>query len=211
MTLLRGALRVDAQTDAFARCLCRRAELCKLAGRVEHDVVGVLQQFLKLVCPVGCAEHMVLLLRQLFPAQAALVQAAGLGTSQIGRQHRVDVEVGKSLLRQQNFAAGALLHPQQKFAVAAQLPFVQQVAGGGQRGKRFPRKVCKARKGRAGIGQPHQSTSAGLWLSERGRPYLSRASRYGSGSNSSTVCTPLVVHLPVSSISAPHMAGTPVV
>ena len=108
-------------------------------------------------------------------------------------------------------AAGALLHPQQKFAVAAQLPFVQQVAGGGQRGKRFPRKVCKARKGRAGIGQPHQSTSAGLWLSERGRPYLSRASRYGSGSNSSTVCTPLVVHLPVSSISAPHMAGTPVV
>ena len=56
-----------------------------------------------------------------------------------------------------------------------------------------------------------QSTSAGLWLSERGRPYLSRASRYGSGSNSSTVCTPLVVHLPVSSISAPHMAGTPVV
>ena len=32
MTLLRGALRVDAQTDAFARCLCRRAELCQLAG-----------------------------------------------------------------------------------------------------------------------------------------------------------------------------------
>ena len=56
-----------------------------------------------------------------------------------------------------------------------------------------------------------QSTSTGLWLSLRGRPCLSRASRKGSGSNSSTVCTPGAVHLPVSSIMAPHMAGTPVV
>ena len=64
---------------------------------------------------------MVLLLRQLFPAQAALVQAAGLGTRQIGCQHRVDIEVGKSLLRQQDAAASALLHTQQNFAVAAQL------------------------------------------------------------------------------------------
>ena len=211
MAFLRGALRVQPQAHALARRLCCRAELCQLAGRIEHDVVGVLQQLRELVCPVGRAEHMVLFFRQLFFAKAALVQAAGLGARQIRSQHRVNIKVRKSLLRQQNFAAGALLHPQQKFAVAAQLPFVQQVAGGGQRGKRFPRKVCKARKGRAGVGQPHQSTSAGLWLSERGRPYLSRASRYGSGSNSSTVCTPLVVHLPVSSISAPHMAGTPVV
>ena len=71
--------------------------------------------------------------------------------------------------------------------------------------------VCQPRKGRAAVAHPHQSTRAGLWLSERGRPYLSSASRYGSGSNSSTVCTPLVVHLPVSSIRAPHIAGTPVV
>ena len=73
---------------------------------------------------------MVLFFRQLFFAKAALVQAAGLGARQIRGQHRVNIKVGKSLLRQQNFAAGALLHPQQKFAVAAQLPFVQQVAGG---------------------------------------------------------------------------------
>ena len=211
VSLLRGALRVDAQTDAFARRLCRRAEFCQLAGRVEHDVVGVLQQFLKLVCPVGGAEHMVLLLRQLFPAQTALVQAAGLGTGQIGCQHRVDIKVGKSLLRQQDAAASALLHTQQNFAVAAQLGFVQQIAGGGQAVQLLLGQVCQPRKGRAAVAHPHQSTRAGLWLSERGRPYLSSASRYGSGSNSSTVCTPLVVHLPVSSISAPHMAGTPVV
>ena len=146
-----------------------------------------------------------------FPAQAALVQAAGLGTRQIGRQHRVNVEVGKSLLRQQNAAAGALLHPQQNFAVAAQLGFVQQVAGGGQAVKLLLGQVCQPRKRRAAVAHPQQSTRAGAWLSERGRPYLSSASRYGSGSNSSTVCTPLVVHLPVSSIRAPHMAGTPVV
>ena len=211
MAVLRGALRIDAQAHAFACRLCRRAELCQLAGRVEHDVVGVLQQLRELVRPVGRAEHMVFLFRQLFPAKAALVQTAGFGACQIGRQHRVEIKVGKGFLRQQNFAAGALLHPQQNFAVAAQLCFVQQIAGRGQRGQCFVCQVCKARKGRAAVVHLHQSTRAGLWLSERGRPYLSRASRYGSGSNSSTVCTPLVVHLPVSSISAPHMAGTPVV
>ena len=47
----------QSTTAAFARRLCRRAELCQLAGRVEHDVVGVLQQFLKLICPVGGTEH----------------------------------------------------------------------------------------------------------------------------------------------------------
>ena len=34
---------------------------------------------------------------------------------------------------------------------------------------------------------------------------------YGSGSNSSTVYTPGLFHLPVSSIAAPIIAGTPVV
>ena len=211
MAFLRGALRVDAQTDAFTRRLCRWAELCQLAGRVEHDVVRVVQQLGELVCPVGGAEHMILFLRQFFSAQTALVQAAGLGARKVRGQHRVDVKVGERLLRQQNLAAGALLHAKQNLTIAAQLPFVQQVAGGGQGGQRFVRKLCQPQKGRAGVSQPHQSTRAGLWLSERGRPYLSRASRYGSGSNSSTVCTPLVVHLPVSSIRAPHIAGTPVV
>ena len=138
VAFLRRALRVDAQANALACRLCRRAERRQLPGRVEHDMVRILQQFCKLILPVGGAEHMVLLVRQLLPAQAALVQAAGLGACQIRGQHWVHVKVGKGLLRQQNFAAGALLH-------------------------------------------------------------------------ASTVCTPLVVHLPVSSISAPHMAGTPVV
>ena len=211
VALLGGVLGVHPQAHALARRLCGRAELCQLVGRVEHDVVSVLQQLLELVGPVGGAEHMVFLLRQLLPAQAALVQAAGLGARQIRSQHRVNIKVGKGLLGQQDLAACPLLHAQQDLAVAAQPGFIQQVAGGGQCSQCSLGEVRQPRKGWAGVGQPHQSTRAGAWLSERGRPYLSRASRYGSGSNSSTVCTPLVVHLPVSSISAPHMAGTPVV
>ena len=68
MALLGGALRVYPQAHAFAGSLGRRAKLCQLAGGVEHDVVGVLQQLCELVCPVGSAEHMVLLFRQLLPA-----------------------------------------------------------------------------------------------------------------------------------------------
>ena len=154
---------------------------------------------------------MVLLFRQLLPAQAALVQAAGLGACQIRGQHRVHIKVGKGLLGQQSPASGALLQLQHDLTIPAQLGLVQQVAGGGQTLQLLFRQVCQPCKGRAAILQPHQSTRAGLWLSLRGRPYWSRASRYGSGSNSSTVWTPLVVHLPVSSIRAPHMAGTPVV
>ena len=198
--------------DAFARRLCRRAELCQLAGRVEHDVVGVLQQLLELVRPVGRAEHMVLLLRQLFPAKAALVQAAGLGARQIGCQHRVEIEVGKGLLRQQDAGSRCAAAPPAEFrrcGAAGLRPadsrgWAEQASAASDR---FARPAKGGRLSRTRISPPEP----GLWLSERGRPYLSRASRYGSGSNSSTVCTPLVVHLPVSSISAPHMAGTPVV
>ena len=127
MAFLRGALRVQPQAHALARRLCCRAELCQLAGRIEHDVVGVLQQLRELVCPVGRAEHMVLFFRQLFFAKAALVQAAGLGARQIRSQHRVNIKVGKSFLRQQNFAACALTHAAENFKVPAQSGLVDQV------------------------------------------------------------------------------------
>ena len=57
------------------------------------------------------------------------------------------------------------------------LGLVQQVAGGGQRSEGRFGEVCQPGEGRACIEHPHQSTRAGLWLSERGRPYLSSASR----------------------------------
>ena len=166
MALLRGALRVDAQTDALARRLCRRAELCQLGRGVEHDVVGVMQQLVELVHPVGGAEDVVLLLGQLFPAQTALVEAAGLSACQIGCEKRVEVEVGESLLRQQDLAARPLLDPQQNFAVAAQLGFVQQIAGGGQAKRAAPsERFASPAKGGRRIDAPasvHQSRAVAL-------------------------------------------------
>ena len=211
MALLGGALRIHPQSQAFARLLAPGPEGLQLVDGVKDDVVGVLQELLKLVLPVGPAEHVDLPLGHLLLDQPGLIEAAGLGARQIRRQQGIEVEVRERLLRQQDLAAGALLHPQQKFTVAAQLGFVQQIAGGGQGRQGGLGEVRQPGKGRARVPQPHQSTRAGAWLSERGRPYLSRASKYGSGSNSSTVWTPLVVHLPVSSMRAPHMAGTPVV
>ena len=57
----------------------------------------------------------------------------------------------------------------------------------------------------------NQSTSTGLKSSSHGSPHLLSASIKGSGSNSSTLCTPAAFHLPVSTIAAPIIAGTPVV
>ena len=60
MAFLRGVLGVHPQAHALARRLCGRAEFCQLVGRVEHDVVSVLQQLLELVGPVGGAEPVAL-------------------------------------------------------------------------------------------------------------------------------------------------------
>ena len=100
VALLGGALGVHPQPHALACGLCCGAELCQLPGRVEHDVVRILQKLCKFIVPVGGAEYMVLFFRQFLFAKAALVQAAGLGARQIGGQQRVHVKVGKRLLCQ---------------------------------------------------------------------------------------------------------------
>ena len=129
VSLLGGALRVDPQADALARSLGGRTEFCQLAGRVEDDVVCILEQLIKLIGPVGGAENMVFFFRKLLFAQAALVQAAGLRARQIGGQDGVAAKVGKSFLRQQNLASRPLLDAPQNFAVAAEPGLIQQVAG----------------------------------------------------------------------------------
>ena len=164
----------------------------------------------RIIGDVNCVGYKLLYRDQILD-QDATAESDGFPVYSLYRNLISAVDTVRNLLGQQDLAACPLLYAQQDLAVAAQPGFIQQVAGGGQGSQCSLREVRQPRKGRAGVGQPHQSTRAGAWLSERGRPYLSRASRYGSGSNSSTVCTPLVVHLPVSSISAPHMAGTPVV
>ena len=211
VAVLGGAFRVDAQPHAFACRFCGRAELCQLGGGVKDDMVRVLHQFIHFVRTVGRAEHMDFLAGHLFRTQAGFKQAAGLGTGQVWRQQGVAVIIAECLLGQQHLAAGALGQAAQNFRVAGQGVFIQQVAGGRQFFQFRRDGSAECRKRRPHIPLVHQSTSTGLWFSLRGRPYLSSASRNGSGLNSSTVYTPGLVHSPVSIIKAPHMAGTPVV
>ena len=186
VAVLRGAFGVDAQPYAFARRLDLCTEFCQLCRGVKDDMVGIAQQLVHLVRAVGGAKDMHLA-GHLFGTQPCFKQAAGLGARQVRRQQRIQVIVAERLLRQQHPAAGALCQPAQNFRVAAQRIFIQQIAGCGQGGKFRRHRAADGRKRRPCIVQCHQSTRTGLWFSLRSRPYLSSASRNGSGLNSSTV------------------------
>ena len=187
VAVLRGAFRVDAQPYAFARRLDLCTEFCQLCRGVKDDMVGIAQQLVHLVRAVGGAKDMHLTAGHLLGTQPCFKQAAGLGARQVRRQQGIQVIVAERLLCQQYLAAGALCQPAQNFRVAAQRIFIQQIAGCGQGGKFRRHRAADGRKRRPCIVQCHQSTRTGLWFSLRGRPYLSSASRNGSGLNSSTV------------------------
>ena len=108
VALLGGALGIDAQPQALARLLAPWTEGFQLMDGIKDDVVGVLQELLKLVLPVGPAEDMNLTLGHLLLAQPGLIEAAGLGTRQIGGQEGIKVVVGEGLLGQQHLAPGTL-------------------------------------------------------------------------------------------------------
>ena len=150
-------------------------------------MVGVPQQLVHFVRTVGGAEYMDFFAGHFLSAQPRLKQAAGLGARQVRCKQGIQVIVAERLLCQQYPAAGALCQPAQNFRVVAQRIFIQQIAGCGQGGKFRRHRAADGRKRRPCIVQCHQSTRTGLWFSLRGRPYLSSASRNGSGLNSSTV------------------------
>ena len=187
VAVLRGAFRVDAQPYAFARSLDLCTEFCQLCRGVKDDMVGIAQQLVHLVRAVGGAEYMDFFAGHLLGTQPCLKQAAGLGARQVRRQQGIQVIVAERLLRQQHPAAGALCQPAQNLRVTGQRGLVQQIAGCGQGGKFRRHCAADGRKWRPCIALYHQSTRTGLWFSLRGRPYLSSASRNGSGLNSSTV------------------------
>ena len=145
-------------------------------------MVGVLKKLPEVGLPVGGAEHMDFFIRHFLPAQPGLKQAAGLGAGKVLTHKGIALVVGKGLLGQQHLTAGALHKAGKNPAVFLQLGFLQNIGRAG--------KACKflrafhPGKGRSCL---HQGTSTGSKFSCRGRPYLSRASRKGSGSNSSTV------------------------
>ena len=82
---------------------------------------------------------------------------------------------------------GTTGEPAQNLRVAGQGSFIQQVAWRGKDGKFRRHCAVDGRKRRPCVALRHQSTRTGSWFSLRGRPYLSSASRNGSGLNSSTV------------------------
>ena len=147
VALLGGALRIHPQSQAFARLLAPGPEGLQLVDGVKDDVVGVLQELLKLVLPVGPAEHVDLPLGHLLLAQPGLIEAAGLGARQVSGQEGVEIVVGESLLGQQHPAASTLRQSGEHFSVFPQPLLVDDVGRGGQLGKQGPGVVvCQARK-----------------------------------------------------------------
>ena len=150
-------------------------------------MVGVPQQLVHFICAVGRAENVHFFAGHFLRAEPRLIQAAGLGAREVRRQQRVQIVVAERLLRQQHLAPGTMGQPAQNLRVAGQGSFIQQVAGRGQGGKFRRHCAVDSRKRRPCVALRHQSTRTGSWFSLRGRPYLSSASRNGSGLNSSTV------------------------
>ena len=168
VALLGGALGIDAQAPALAGGLRPGAELRELSRGVEDDVARVVQQLVELVRPVGPAEDVDLLLRQLLPAQPRLEQTAGLGPGQERDQGRVAVVVGKGLLGQEHPAAGPLGDLGQDLPVSSQLPLVENVAGCGK----APEDLFGGPAVQRGEGSSRlrHGTSTGSVQIERGRP-----------------------------------------
>ena len=125
-----------------------------------------------------------------FFSKPCLVETAGCGTEQILPDQRIDRKHRKRLLRQKDPAGTLLFYFFQQLQIPKQAFFIQQTKYGVT---------------------AHQSTSTGWKSSVQGSPHLFRASMKGSGSNSSMLWTPGLFQVPVISIMAPIMAGTPVV
>ena len=157
VALLGGMLRVYPQAHLLARGSGPGRVLFHLPGRVEHKVVGHLQQGFKLCLGVGRLEHMHLA-AELLPAKAGLIQAAGRGARQILPDERIAPVHGKGLLGQQDLAARPPGHIGQQLQVPFQQPLVHHKGRGAQ------------------LRAAHQSTRAGSSCTCQGRPQVFRAS-----------------------------------
>ena len=104
MSLLCGAFRIDAQTNGLAAFLCARAEFLYLRRRIEADMVGIAQNFLKLI-RAECRRKHVRLSAEFLRAQTGLMQSARRCARQIAPHQRITGKHGKRLLCKQDFAA----------------------------------------------------------------------------------------------------------
>ena len=125
---LRGALRIEPQAAALPCCTGKAAVGLPLRERVEHNVVGVLQNLAELALRVGRRVDMGLAAEFLM-TEPCLVQTGGRCARQILPNQRVHGKHRERLLRQQNLRAGASGNVPQDGQILHQTVFIEQVAG----------------------------------------------------------------------------------
>ena len=184
---LGGKLGVEPQADLLSGRLCSRQKFSRLCRRIEDYVIDIPHQFVPLFFVVGRRKD-VRLAAETRLAEARFVKPACGRAVQVARYQRIGAKSGIRLLGEQYLAARRLAYSAQYLQVADERRLVYLE-----------------------IGRAHHSTKSGCSSTCHGKPFLFSSSMYGSGSNSSHVNTPSLSHLPVSSILAPIIAGTPVV
>ena len=146
-----------------------RTMLLPLGERVEHDVIGDLDDLLHVPPLERRRKDVVFLSRHLLVREPRLIEAACRRARKIFSDKRIEAEHGKRFLRQQDMCARCLLQVAQDREIPAQQIFHDNV------GRRRHSEPSLA----------HQSTSSGVKLSCHGKPQRFSASMNGSGSNCS--------------------------
>ena len=197
---LRRTLRVDPHAAGRTCRTRRRTEALPLGKGVEDNVVADRSELYNLLFLIGGLKDVVLPAHLLL-RKASLVNAARRRAREIASDQRIVVIHGKTLLCEQHLCPRIFRDLSENFEILLQEFFVYEIGGRWNCVPlRTPLCICR-----------HQSTNTGLWLSCHGSPHTFSASMNGSGSNSSTLNTPGRRHLPVITIIAPIIAGTPVV
>ena len=131
---LGGALGVEAQAAAFARRARQIAVGLPLVERVEHDMVGIMQDLAEFALGIGGGVD-VRLAAEFLLAEARLIQAGSGRAREVLAQQRIDREHRERLLREQDLGARAVGDAAQHREVLHKPLFIHDKAGGGKFGK----------------------------------------------------------------------------
>jgi len=131
---LRRALRIETQTAALSGHARQIAVLFPLRERVEHDVVGIIQDFMELVRRVRGRIDM-RLAAEFLVTQPRLEQTGRGRSGEVFAQQRIGRKHGKRLLREQDLRAAAPRDVAQHRKVLHKAVFVDDKAGSRKIGK----------------------------------------------------------------------------
>ena len=128
------ALRIEAQAAALSRDAGEVAVFFPLGERIEHDMVGVFENFTELVRRVGRRVY-VRFAAEFLVAQTRLVQTGRGRAGEVFAQQRIGRKHGKRLLRKQDLRAGTTRDIAQHRKVLHKAVFVNDKAGSRKIGK----------------------------------------------------------------------------